>query len=121
MSVLDLKRSIEIDGGHYVGDDLPFFCYDIETVDLSDNVATRVPKRLRVIGMAVLNVPGYKVACLKLTSYASIESCELDCKRCYGEIEEKKVPDDNIMDTDSLNFSLQRDAGWNQDIGVLDD
>lgn len=37
-----------------------------------------------------------------------------------GKVNEKKVPDEDATDTDSLEFLLQRDVSWTQDLGVAD-
>lgn len=48
---------------------------------------------------------------LQATSYSSVESCELEWKRLRGEIYEEDGHDDDVLDMDSVNLLLQRDAG----------
>lgn len=50
MSLLVLKRSANIDWGLYVGDELPFLRYDLETGTVFDIVATRASNCLKVVG-----------------------------------------------------------------------
>lgn len=75
--LLALKWGGEIDWCHNLGDELQFLVYDLETAAVSDISTMRVEKSLRVGGEVMLNFPGRKTPCLKVTSYASIESCGL--------------------------------------------
>lgn len=60
----------------------------------------------------MFDVLGLRVAWLKVTSYASIESCELKRKRLDGKTDEEELPGYvGIPDTDSLQLRLQFNAG----------
>lgn len=119
MSLLVLKRSDEIDCGHYVGDELPFLGYNFETGDVSDVFATQASNRSKVNGEIVIEATRREVAWLKITSCASVENCELEWKRLNAELDKEEVLDVDVPDTDSLELLLQRYAGRMQDIGVV--
>lgn len=63
-----LRKSSEIDCGHYIGEKLPFLVYNFETGAATDIVATRATKCPKVCWLVVLDVLGRQVACLKLSS-----------------------------------------------------
>lgn len=48
MSLLALKQNTEIDWAHYVFNDLPFPASNVEKSGVSDDVALRAQRRLRV-------------------------------------------------------------------------
>lgn len=81
MSQLALKWSAKIDWGHYVGNELPFHGYNIYTGAVPDIVATQLTKRSKVSGEIMLEATTREVAWLKMTSYASAESKELELER----------------------------------------
>lgn len=72
-------------------------------------------KCLKVGEEAVLELPGREMAWLPATFYASVESCELECKSLNGEIGKIEKPHDDVPDTDSLVLLLHPVTNCTQD------
>lgn len=120
ISLLSLKKSAEINCNHYVADEFQFPGYDVETVAVSNIVATHAKKSRKVRREVALDVPGRVITRLKGTSYESMEGFALEWIRLNVKVDEKDVPDDGFLDTYSLQFILQRDAGRTHDTSVVD-
>lgn len=118
--LLVLKRSAKIDWGLYVVDELPFLGYNFETATVSDTVATCAAIYPTVCGEVMLHLTSREGPWLKVTFYASNESCSLVWKRLNGKIDEEEVLGDyDVPDTDSLEILLQHDAGCTQDTSAV--
>lgn len=77
-------------------------------------------KRPEIVGSVELDVHGREVFWLKFASYSSIESCESECRRFNGEVnDEEGAYVDDIPDADSLELLLQRDSECFQEISAV--
>lgn len=121
LDFLAFKKGSRIDWGHYIEDFLPFLGYHLKTRAVFGSVATLKTKFPNVGGSVISDVPGRKVAWMKIASYAINKNCKLEWKHFSGEFNKKEVPgDDDVPDTDYLELPLQRIAGSTKETSAVD-